>query len=458
MGRFLSIVLLLFLQSVLISGDFVDDINSKDKKYYYGHRVIYEMNIGSFTSQGTFASAIEKLYDIKLLGVDVIWLMPIFKRDGGLNSPYGPYDYYLTNPKYGSNEDLRKFVGVAHYLNMDVWLDWVPNHTSNNSPWRTLHPDYYAKDLHPFYGDVSQLNYDNINLRYEMVYILQYWIDQADIDGYRCDMVSSPYIPRDFWLQLIPSVRNYKGKNIYFLGESDFTDVAHLFGVGFDYDYAWWFQETALQKSIGHGSNSEGLKYLCDRLFYDSRYYNIDRMLYLTNHDVNFNYNKKLSDLYGDNKYPFTVLIFTLYGMPLIYNGQENGGEEILNYFIDSKFDWNKRDYRMYNTIRTLTALKHSVEAFRDGKTFEERGSLTWVKYDNNILAYIRRNGNSQALVVLNLGGWTDAYLSGVPEGGYTQWLDSKTIANGASQKYVYLSSNPVINLDNRGFAVFVKN
>ena len=131
--------------------------------------------------------------------------------------------------------------------------------------------------------------------------------------------------------------------------------------------------------------------------------------------------------------------------MPLIYNGQENGGEEILNYFTDSKFDWNKRDYRMYNTIRTLTALKHSVEAFRDGKTSGERGSLTWVKYDSNILAYIRRNGNSQALVVLNLGGWTDAHLSGVPEGGYTQWLDSKTIANGASQKYVYLSSNPVI-------------
>ena len=144
--------------------------------------------------------------------------------------------------------------------------------------------------------------------------------------------------------------------------------------------------------------------------------------------------------------------------MPLIYNGQENGGEEILNYFTDSKFDWNKRDYKMYNTIRTLTALKHSIAAFRDGKTFEKRGSLTWVKYDNNILAYIRRNGNSQALVILNLGGWTDAYLNGVSEGGYTQWLDSKTIANGVSQKYIYLSFNPVINLDNRGYDVFVKN
>ena len=141
------------------------NLNSKDRKNGYGHRVIYEMNIGSFTSQGTFASATEKLYDFKLLGVDIIWLMPIFKRDGGLNSPYGPYDYYLTNPQYGTNEDLRKFVGVAHYLNMDVWLDWYLIILQI----KVLGIHFiliYAKDLLPFYGDVSQLNYDNINLRY----------------------------------------------------------------------------------------------------------------------------------------------------------------------------------------------------------------------------------------------------------------------------------------------------
>ena len=51
-----------------------------------------------------------------------------------------------------------------------------------------------------------------------------------------------------------------------------------------------------------------------------------------------------LSSMYGDNKYSFTVLIFTLYGMPFIYKGQEIGGEQILNYFSDSKINWNKYD------------------------------------------------------------------------------------------------------------------
>ena len=162
--------------------------------------------------------------------------------------------------------------------------------------------------------------------------------------------------------------------------------------------------------------------------------------------------------MYGGNKYVFTVVIFTLYGMPLVYNGQENGGEEILNYFTDSKINWNNRDNKMYNTIRTLTALKHSVEAFKDGKTFEERGSITWVKSDNNIAAYLRKNGNSQALVVLNLGSKVDITLNGVPEGKYTQQIDSKTIVNRVSQKNVELSYYPTINLEKNGYDVYVKN
>ena len=460
-GRFYCIVFLLFLQfdSIILQKDFISNINSPDKKYGYGFRVIYEMNVGSFTNEGTFASAGKKLTELKSLGIDVIWLMPIYKRGGGINSPYAAAAFKTPNPSYGTIGDLKNFVSQAHKLNMEVWLDWVPNHTANNHPWLNLHPDYYAKDLHPFYGDVSQLTYENNNLRNAMTDILKYYVDQADIDGYRCDFVSSPYIPNDYWTKTIPELKNYKsGKSFFFLGEADFTDAARLFGTGFDYDYAWWFQETALWKTVGSGNNAGILKKVCDQLFTDSRYYNIDRMVYLTNHDVNFNHNVKLSDMYGQNKYVFTVIIFTLYGMPLVYNGQENGGEEILNYFTDSKINWNNRDNKMYNTIRTLTALKHSVKAFKDGKTKEERGSITWVKYDNNIVAYIRKNGNSQALVVLNLGPKVDVTLNGVPQGKYTQWIDSKTIANGVSQKSVEFSSNPTISLGKNGYAVYVEN
>jgi glycosidase len=240
------------------------------------------------------------------------------------------------------------------------------------------------------------------------------------------------------------------------LGEADFTDATKHFGIGWDYDYAWGFQEGVLWKSIGSGSDVGNLKIACDMLLNDNRYSNLDRMTYLTNHDVNYNHNAKLSNMYGDNKYPFTVLIFTLFGMPLIYNGQEIGGEQILNYFSDSKINWNNYDSKMYNTIRTCSAMKHTINAFRDGKNKSERGSVIWVKSDNNVIAYIRKNDNSEALVILNLGERTQFTLNGITGGTYTQWLDSQTIANGPSQKKVQLNSSYIFKIDKKGYAVYV--
>ena len=456
--QFLYLSLLIsFLSFNINAQDFISEINNPSIKYNFGHWVIYEMNVGSFTSEGTFNAAAKKLSDLKSLGIDIVWLMPIYKRDGGLNSPYAAADFQTPNPSYGSIEDLKNLVSKAHELNMEIWLDWVPNHTANNHPWLELHPDYYSSNLHPFYSDVSQLNYENPELCDRMTGMLKYWIDQANVDGFRCDFISSPYIPNSYWLSTIPELKKYKnGKTITMLGESDFTDATRLFGTGWDYDYAWWFQESALWKSVGKGSDTGNLKNVCDKLVNDNRYDNLDRMVYLTNHDVNFNHNVKLSDMYGDNKYAFTVLIFTLYGMPLIYNGQEIGGEQVLNYFSDSKINWNDRDNKMYNTIRTLSAMKHSVNAFKDGKNKNERGTVNWIKSDSNLAAYIRKNGNSEALVILNLGDKNKFILSDIKEGTYTQWLDSQTISNGVSQKKVTLDSNYKFELEKKGYAVYV--
>ena len=458
LGQYLSLLVLLLMCSATVSAaDFISNINTASKKYGFGHRVIYEMNVGAFTSAGTFNAAAGKLSSLKDLGVDVVWLMPIYKRDGGMNSPYAPAAMKTPNPSYGTIDDLRNLVNTAHSLNMEIWLDWVPNHTANNHPWLNLHPDYYSGNLHPFYSDVSQLDYASTAMRNAMTDIMKYWIDQADIDGFRCDFVSSYFIPNDYWTSTIPTLKNYKsGKTITMLGEADFTDCTRLLDTPFDYDYAWWFQETALWKTVGSGSSASSLKSVCDQLVGDSRYSNKSRMVYLTNHDVNFNHNVTLSNMYGANKYAFTVLTFTLYGMPLLYNGQEEGGEQVLNYFTDSKVNWNNRDNKMYNTVRTLTALKHSVEAFQDGKTMADRGTVRWIKSDGSVAAYIRKHGNSEALVVLNLGGATTVTLNGVTAGTYTQWLDSKTISNGVKQTTVTLSANPSISLDNRGYAVYV--
>ena len=472
---FTFLIALLLMQGAAIrtsAADFVDDINATSNKYAFGHRVIYEMNVGMFTSEGTFAAAQNKLSDLKKLGVDVIWLMPIYPRGGGLNSPYAATDFKSIKSSYGNLNNLKNFVNAAHNLNMEVWLDWVPNHTATNAGWVSSHPEYYTKSNGNFvnpsgYGDVYQLNYNNSSLVNAMNDCLKYWIQNAGIDGYRCDFVSSSGIPDSYWSSAIPLIKDYAkntcGKsNFYFLAECDLdADRKGQLNIGWDYDYAWGFQAGRLAYDIGgNGGGTYGttLKNSITNFFNNGSYGNLDRMMYLTNHDQNWS-SGTLANMYGDNRYAFTVLEFTLYGMPLIYNGQEIGDNKKLDYFNDSKIDWNNVDYKMKNTIRTLTALKHSVDAFRDGKTTAGRGELTWLTTDNkSVLAYKRSHNGSEAIVVLNLGVAKDVTISGQPAGNYTQWLDSKTIANGVQRKSVSMGSSYTFNMDYRGYAVFVKD
>ena len=149
------------------------------------------------------------------------------------------------NPSYGTIADLKTFVSKAHSLGMKVWLDWVPNHTATNHRWVTEDPEYYVKDangniIHPNnYGDVYQLDYTNNSLCDAMNNCLKYWIDQADIDGYRCDYISSPAIPASYWQLAIPMLKAHKSSLIV-MAEGDLTDTNNkrLQNVGFDFDYA----------------------------------------------------------------------------------------------------------------------------------------------------------------------------------------------------------------------------
>ena len=165
---FMLILSLAFLP--VAASDFVSQINNAAEKSEAGRRVIYEMNVGAFTSEGTFQAATAQLSELKSLGIDIVWLMPIYPRGGGINSPYAAKNFQQVNPSYGTISDLKVFVARAHELQMEVWLDWVPNHTATDADWVTEHPEYYKKDnkgqmIHPNnYGDVWQLDYDNANL------------------------------------------------------------------------------------------------------------------------------------------------------------------------------------------------------------------------------------------------------------------------------------------------------
>lgn len=397
-----------------------------------GHRVIYEMNIGSFTTEGTFAAAQVRLADLQETGIDIVWLMPIYPR-GSSKSPYAVMDFADVNPAYGNVDDLKAFVAAAHQQGMKVILDWVPNQTANEHSWRTAHPAWFTgKHSYP---DISDLNYDNAEMKAEMNSIMKSWIDRCDIDGFRFDFVTNT--KPSYWLATNQELKDHaagKGKEeLILLAEIDTNDNPRFSNktnnIGFTHDYAWWLQATVLRNGFAKNGNVAALKQSLQKFVDDSNMLGLTRMVYLTNHDQNFNDGgATLSDMYGDNRYALTVLAFTFYGMPLLYNGQEIGGNQKLDYFNDTKILWDGGDSEMLSLVRQLCKLKHTQPALHD----EAEVELLNVT-DANVLAFSRRQGNSSIVVALNFGDTQAEVVIGaatwtIPAHGY-KWDAAGTTA-----------------------------
>lgn len=422
------------------------------------NRVIYQMNVGAFTPEGTFQAAMQQLDRLDSLGVDIIWLMPIYPRGATMNSPYAAMDYKAVNPAYGTVDDVKAFVARAHELGIKVWLDWVPNHVAQENPWVQTHPDYFTKDakgqmIHPHgWGDVLELNYQNPALVNEVNSALKFWIEQCDVDGYRCDYVSSPTISVAYWQDIIAQLKSFiPGKKIEMMSETDITDRAtqRIDSCGFDYDYAWSFQG-AMARLCRRGFNADTLKQICLRFLDKSSKVKNRRMVYLTNHDQNYNDGgHTLRKFYGENRYGLTVLEFTFYGMPLIYNGQEIGDPDTLNYFTDAKVKWERVDHKMLNTVRTLIALHHQQPALAESAPVEFLNTS-----HPDVLAW--RRGN--VVAVVNFADYdVEAAIEGLEAGSYEQWLNSQTVYGGPSVTTLSLEASPSISMETKGYAVYVK-
>ena len=167
---------------------------------------------------------------------------------------------------------------------------------------------------------------------------------------------------------------------------------------------------------------ADSLKIICDKFLEGSKNIKNRRMVYLTNHDQNYNDGgHTLKDFYGDNRYALTVLEFTFYGMPLLYNGQEIGDPDTLNYFTDAKVKWQQVDRKMQNTVRTLVALHHTQPSLAADAPVEYLPVS-----EPTVLAYQR----GPVLVLLNLGTSPCSVLcNDIAAGKYIQWLDGQTIS-----------------------------
>ncbi|WP_315821941.1 alpha-amylase family glycosyl hydrolase [Paraflavitalea speifideaquila] len=244
---------------------------------------VYEVNVRQFTPQGTFKAFGDHLRRLKIMGVDILWFMPVtpiskLDRKGTLGSYYAVADYKAINPEFGTMDDFKQLVQIAQANGFKVIVDWVANHTGADHPWLTSHPDFYNRDStgkakYAFdWSDTRDLNFDNKEMRDSMIAAMKYWIQETNIDGFRCDVAGE--VPTDFWKDCIRQLRQVK--NVFMLAEGD---KGELHTAGFDASYPWDMFQTMKKSScgrtqciiVGHGAAAPG-QYLscrsCSFVFY----------------------------------------------------------------------------------------------------------------------------------------------------------------------------------------------
>jgi glycosidase len=363
--------------------------------------VMYQVNPRVFAPQNSFQAIIARLDSIEDLGVNMLWIMPIYPigEEKSKNSPYSVRDYKAVAPEYGTVDDLRMLVQSCHERGMGVILDWVANHTAWDNVWLQQHPDWYTHDstgniIFPpgtDWTDVADLNYDNKDMRAAMIDAMRFWVDSVGVDGFRCDVADQ--VPVDFWTECIDNLRAAaKPRNLIMLAEGANPDN---FKAGFDLNYAWEFMGAIAQ--VMKGEAKVGKLLSVDKHEYENLDNGKFKLRFTTNHDEA----TKASPvtLYGGPKASMAAFVATtmLHGGMLVYGSQEVGYPETINFFHYVHVDWNANP-AMRDEYKKLIAIYNEHPALRSsGKV------VPFDDDENNVLIVDRVLNNDNVLVVVNV-------------------------------------------------------
>jgi 1,4-alpha-glucan branching enzyme len=390
--------------------------------------VMYQVNMRAFSQAGNFAGVTARLDSIKALGVNVVYLMPIYPvgtDSRSVNSPYAVKDYRSVSSEFGTLTDLRTLVDAAHARGLSVMLDWVANHTSWDNPWITAHPTWYQHNaagtiISPSsgsvtYNDVAQLDFTNTAMRAEMISAMKSWVFTANVDGFRCDYAD--FQPNDFWQQATDTLRRINTHKLLLLAEgtrsSNFTS-------GFDYNFGFGFYE-GLKNVYRNGTSAASLD-----AFNTTEYAGAagtQRVVrYITNHDVNSSDGTPVF-LFGGNAGAMSAFVIAscFKSVPLIYNGQEVGMNTAITFpFTSVKVNWtaNPGVTQEYKQLLRARAASAALRA------------STATSYSTaSVCAFSKTAGPEQALVLVNVRNTTSNFtVPAALAGAWTNALQGSAV------------------------------
>ncbi|MBN1155213.1 hypothetical protein JXB12_09880 [candidate division KSB1 bacterium] len=362
--------------------------------------IIYEIFVEKFTSQGNLRGVIDKIPYLKELGINCIWLMPVFESP--TENGYGPTDFFRIDHQYGNEDDLKELVTSAHQAGIRVVLDFIANHTSDQHRFfvssfenrYAVFRDWYKwKDSeqerlfyrYEFYNDwdrLPNLNHANPQVRKYLMDVALYWLNSG-IDGYRCDVAWG--VPHDFWKIFR---RTLKNQNPDFLLLNETLPRNPLYHDNeFDMSYDTDFYGNLLDvfrgrkpiSAIQTGIDKTNLNYPDQAL----------SLRYIENHDME----RFISQFDINTTKLAATLIFTLPGTPLMLYGQEFGMTDRL-----PTMDWGYSEQSLYTFYHKLILLRRHHSCLRRGELIK----IT-TDHEDKLYAYARQSENERFLVLMNL-------------------------------------------------------
>jgi glycosidase len=357
---------------------------------------VYEVNIRQYTPEGTFQAFSQHLPRLKEMGVAILWLMPItpisqLHRLGTLGSYYACSSYVQINEEFGTLQDFKQLVQQAHALDMKLIIDWVANHTGWDHEWTTHHADWYIKDAGGNFTekngwkDVIDLDFSKTEMREAMKAAMMFWVQEAGIDGFRCDMAH--LVPLNFWKEAREFCET--NKPLYWLAECEQSDYHAVFNTS----YAWGWMHATEKYHKGEG-NLQNVRQVLHA--YSQYPAGANKLFFTSNHDEN-SWNGTEYEKYGNAALAWAVFSCTWPGMPLLYSGQEMALKKRLEFFNKDVIEWTATP-PLAEFYQRLFQLRASNLAIREGELF-----ILPSQQDDKVLLFFRKYQEQIVLILLNV-------------------------------------------------------
>jgi glycosidase len=364
--------------------------------------VVYEIFPRNFSKEGDFNAITARLDELKDLGVDILWLMPIHPigekmKKGSMGSPFAVRDFYAINPDYGTTNDFKRLIEEAHKRDMKVIMDIVAGQTAWDSVLMEQ-PEFYQKDTNgviippnPGWADVAGLNYANQDVRSYMIGMMKYWLRDFGVDGFRCDV--APTVPVDFWEAARTELEKIN-PDVIILADAGAKPA--LLSKAFDVDSSWGMVYT-LDKVM---SSVEPAYYMRESWEHTDQQFpkGALHLRFTDNHEVT----RAVARYSVNGALAAQVLMLTLDGVPLFYNGMEVGdATESTDPALFEKMPvfWHPGGRPPLRDIyRDLIKLRKQYAAFYNG-------DVVWLQNTapGEIVSFERQDAKDEFLVLINL-------------------------------------------------------